>query len=581
VRPAGRPSRRTSRRLAALVLFVAACGGEPDEGPTSAVLITLDTTRADALSCGGAPPGITPNLDALARESVLYVNARTVAPITLPAHASMLTGLYPPRHTLRDNGLRALPASASTLAERAAAGGFQTAAFVASVVLDSVFGLDQGFETYGVPAAQHVFVGHSSSRNAAAVVDAALDWLDRRERGRPFLLWVHFFDPHLPHEAPPAFVQRARGHPYLAEVAYMDSEFGRLIAGLRSDGALDEALVMVVGDHGEGLNQHGEETHGAFCFDTTLRIPFLVRHPDGRRAAERSAETVSAVDVFPTLLAAMGLEPDETSDGRSLYRATIEDGRGVYFESYFGFLNYGWAPLTGWADERGKYVHAPRPLLFDIGADPTESSNLLADGRDAMRYREGLARVARGEPLTGGSEQRVGEGMVAELRSLGYAAASDAQGSVPGALAELELPDPHERVDELRALARAQGLLTEGRARAAVELLLPIARANRRNALAIQYLASAYIAQEQYELAVPWFELVLSTSADRADPHNNYGYCLERLGRVDAAIVQYRRALAIDPNKLEALRNLARALRATGATDELPDLRRRIRAIGG
>ncbi len=578
---------RSRRRFGAAVAcawIAAACSGEdaaPSGSPTarSAVLVTLDTTRADALSCSGAPPGMTPFLDAFAQEGVLYLNARTVAPITLPAHASMLTGLYPPRHTVRDNGLRPLPPSAETLAERARDSGYETAAFVASIVLDGVFGLNQGFETYDVPAAKQVFVGSAPDRSGEKVVDATLAWLAARDRSKPFFLWVHFFDPHHPHEAPQVFVQRARGHPYLAEVAAMDAAFGRLMKGLREDGALGDAFVAVVGDHGEGLTQHDEETHGSFVFDTTMKIPFMLRYPDGHRAGERSQETVSAVDVFGTLADAMGLEPDRGIDGVSLYRRLVASDRKVYFESYFGFLNYGWSPLAGWADEHTKYVHSSQPRFYDVRTDPLERRDVLAN-HDAESFRDALAAFGGGPALEGGGAT-VDEGMVDELRKLGYAAAGDMDAALPPPAAPSNLPDPHSRAAELRKLSQAQRLISQRQIEPALKLLQEVDRDNPGNVLALQYMASCHIALEDYAAAAAVFERVLSSSLDRADPRNNYGFCLEKLGRPREAIAQYRRALELTPTKLEALRNLARVLRNLGETDELPELQARIRAVRG
>jgi hypothetical protein len=236
----------------------------------------------------------------LANESVLFEQAYTVAPLTLPAHASMLTGLYPLRHGVRDNVWWPLSPAADLLAERARAQGFQTAAFISSLALDKSFGLDRGFEIYDQPPRQaHQSHSHFAERPAPAVVRAAQESLGARDRSRPFFLWVHFFDPHAPYEAPEGYGGTA-SHPYLREVAFMDAALGALVEGLRADGILDESLLVVAGDHGEALGEHGELTHGAFCYASVLRVPLIVRLPGGRRAGERSRALASVVDVFPT-----------------------------------------------------------------------------------------------------------------------------------------------------------------------------------------------------------------------------------------------------------------------------------------
>ncbi|MEW6073870.1 MAG: sulfatase [Planctomycetota bacterium] len=231
-----------------------ACGAGRSEEP-SALLITLDTTRWDSLGANGGIPGTTPRLDLLAQESILYDQARTVAPLTTPAHASMLTGLYPSRHTVRDNDVWVLPAEIDTLAELARRKGIQTGALVAALVLHARYGLDQGLEHYGQPELEELKGGRTTvQRPARQVIDDAIAWLAERDRSRPFFLWVHLFDPHAPYEPPPSFRGGAlMGNPYQGEVSYMNQEAGRLIDRLRDDGTLEETFVMVVGDHGEAL----------------------------------------------------------------------------------------------------------------------------------------------------------------------------------------------------------------------------------------------------------------------------------------------------------------------------------------
>lgn len=266
-----------------LGLLASGCSGG---GAHSVLLITLDTTRADALGAYGRLPSVTPHLDRLAAEGVVYEHAYTVAPLTLPAHASMLTGLYPPRHGVRDNGVAGLAQSAVTLAERARAAGFQTAAFLGAVVLDQGFGLEQGFERYDTPARS--FYGGPSmgyaERPAAEVAGLVASWLAERDKDRPFLLWAHLWDAHAPYEPPEALRQRAGGDAYLGEVAACDVAVGRLCAALAAEGLEDSTLIVVVGDHGESFSEHDEISHGPYVWNTTLQVPLLLRLPDGDKA---------------------------------------------------------------------------------------------------------------------------------------------------------------------------------------------------------------------------------------------------------------------------------------------------------
>ncbi len=384
------PGRRATAALALACL--AACGGS--DAPPSVLLVTLDTTILEALSCYGVRRGSTPNLDRIAAQGVRYTRARTVAPMTMPAHASMLTGLVPLRHSVRINGSMVLPESATTLAERTRAAGYQTAAFLAAVVLDGQLGLDQGFEVYDAPQTPSSVSEHLEARRPASeIVERALAWWEQRDRERPFFLWLHFFDAHYPYEPPAAFARAAGDHPYYGALAYVDHELGRLLTRLEADGALEDELTLVVGDHGEGLGRHGEATHMAFAFDTTLVVPFLVRFPDRGRAGEVSDALVSVVDVQPTVLDVLGLGAPGDVDGVSLAGGDPAPGRGVYFETYYGFQAFGWSPLVGWADEDGKYLHSSRPSFYALDLDPGETSDRIG-AADVTRYRRALEQLA-------------------------------------------------------------------------------------------------------------------------------------------------------------------------------------------
>ncbi len=565
----------------ALVLLAAAaattCSSDsedPDESAgapaRSALLITLDTVRWDALSTTGAPPGLTPELDALARESVQFLWARTTAPLTAPAHASMLTGLYPPRHGVRDNGSARLPTEAETLAERLRAAGLSTAAFVAAAVLDASVGLDQGFETYdGVERFAEQEGVHFARRDAAQVVDAALAWLAAQPPERPFFLWVHLFDAHAPYEPPPEFLQRAGGHAYLGEVAYVDHHVGRLRAALRSTGREDETLVVVVADHGEGLDQHGELTHASFAYDSTIRVPLLVRHPDGRGAGTRSDRIVSVVDVYPTVLRALGLETRGTTatalDGRDLLGAELAPDRGVYFETYYGFVHFGWSPLAGWADAAGKYLHSSAPLFYRPASDPHENRNLFEQEPDAARpYRRALEAVGTWTALTAErTADHAGPG-VEELRALGYGSSGDASEPLPAATCPTGLPARHERLEEYALYLRARSLAESREDARACELLREILVDNPRNLYALDQLGASLARLEHWDEVVETLTRRLGLGPGQASTHVNLGFALESLGSLDEAEAHYVRALELDPGHPTAAANLARLREPAG-----------------
>ena len=569
------------RALTALAL-VAVAGGcsRGGERPPNALLITLDTTRADALGVYGGPPGVTPNLDALAAGGLTCAVARTVAPLTLPAHASMLTGLYPPRHGLRTNGLAALPAAAETLAERAREAGFDTAAFVAAPVLDRVFGLDQGFETWDQPVRDTTAPGEFGARPAEEVEAAAERWLRERSQARPFLLWVHFFDPHRPWRAPPRFVQQARGDPYRAEVARVDAAVGRLVALLDRLGELERTLIVVAGDHGEGNGEHGEQAHGHFVFEPTLRVPLLVRHPGGLRSGEVEQGPTTVADVLPTIADALELAPPDDLDGRSLL-SPVPAGRGVYFESYHGYVYFGWSPLAGWADARAKYVHSSTPELYAPHAWPAERVNRIHERseEEIASYRARIAEVvsrpaleARGAPL--------GADLGGELRALGYAEATSAV-DLPGPLEETGLPSPHTRATELQHCDRALALAARGEREGAIEVLRGVLAANGRNALAREMLADQLVQLGRWDEALEVFEHLLETSVERASIRAGLGRCLEQSGRREEAVEHLRRAAELDPGDPGVLRMLSVALERLGRREEAALWRERLqRALG-
>ncbi len=557
-----------SRARAALaLLLVAAAGGcgRGDGRPRSVLLVTLDTTRADALGAFGGPRGVTPNLDALAAESVLYTYAHTVTPLTLPAHASMLTGLYPLRHGVRENGLWALPEEASTLAERARGAGYRTAAFLAAVVLERRFGLAQGFDVYDAPDAPAVeATTHPAERSGPEVVALAERWLRARDRARPFFLWVHLFDPHGPLQAPPELVRRAGGNPYLGEVAHADQALGTLLRTLRDEDLLDSTWVVVVADHGEALGEHGEPAHGAFAYESTLRVPLLVRHPDGARAGERDASVVSVVDVFPTLLEAMGLPRDPDADGTSLCGAGPPAERGVYFEAYAGFIAYGWSQLAGWLDARGKYVHSSRPELFDPRADPGETRDLVAERAGELeRYRAAIAALAR-RPALEARAAGVDAELSDALRALGYAGVGSALQRLPDPLAPSDRPSPASRMAEHRRALRAMELANQGRLEEAAAELALLAQAAPDDYFVLDRLGDALKRLKRYREAIAPLARVANEGPAWSYSLFTLGICLLETDRHDEALAAFRRALAADPGLARTVAAMLETLRRRG-----------------
>lgn len=530
---------------------LAACSSGDGERPRSALVITVDGLRADALGAYGRSPSVTPLLDALALDAVRYEEARTVAPLTLPAHASLWTGLYPPRHTLRADESGPLPAAARTLAELASDGGLATAAFVSLSTLDSASGLAQGFERYDAPA--HVERGMPGLRTGRSALDttrAALRWLRQQPADEPYLVWIELSDPLAPHAAPLSFADQSGGDPYLGEVAFVDQAVGQLLAELRADGRLADTLILFSGAHGAALGEHGEATHGAFCYEPTLRVPLLVLHPDGRGAGQSVRERVSLADVAPTLADALALGSLE-ADGVSLFTGAPPAERGVYFESCAGFLERGWSPLAGWIDSRGKYIACMQPELYDPHSDPSEARNQLP-AREALRaeFTRALADVAARAVLPRDAAPELDDELIRELAALGLT--PPAAPDLPEPHQLTDLPSPMERAHELRAQDHAATLLEQGEWAEAEPLLDSIVRANPRNVLAWEQLCAARAKLAQWNAARDALEARLRLQGAGARTYEQLGLCYEALGSSGAARTLLRTALVLDPQRAGA-----------------------------
>ena len=505
-----------SRRVPLLALLAATvatgCGGDAD-APPSALLITIDTLRADAVGAYGGRAGLTPHLDRLADEGILFEQAYATVPLTLPSHASMLTGLTPPRHGVHDNGYEVLPRAADTVAERALAAGARTAAFLSASVLHADFGLAQGFETYDCPDdSEQRATSDYPSRRASEAVDAAIRWLDQRDRDEPYFLWVHLWDVHKPWEPGPEFRSRAPGNPYLQEVASADAALGRLIEHLRDEGTLDATTVVVVSDHGEALGEHGESEHGVFCYDATMRVPLIVR-PAAADADERRGTRVetlaSVVDVAPTLLHGLGADPLDEVDGFDLHGA-LPEGRGVYLESYYAYRAYGWSPIAGWVGDEGKFLHSSEPEFYDLRDDPGEQDDLYASSGQIVRgYRDEIGRLVS-RPSLPPEEADISEERQAELRALGYAAVGTTSVELPHPLARSDRPSPRAQVELLPKMERAYSLLSTGQYAAAERAYAEILAQDRQNLWCSELYATSLLAQGRAAAAIPPLEAVIN-----------------------------------------------------------------------
>jgi arylsulfatase A-like enzyme/Tfp pilus assembly protein PilF len=504
----------------------------PAPSGLNAVVVTLDTLRADRLGCYGFRSVETPSIDAVAAQGVVFEQATATAPMTLPSHASIFTGLIPPKHGVRDNGGFFLEAERVTLGERLEEAGYATGAFVGAWVLDSRWGLDQGFDVYAdrfdLSKYRVVNLGTVQKRGDE-VMDAALAWLET-VKGRKFFAWVHLYDPHTPYEPPEPYASRYPSQMYLGEVAYTDHVVGRLVAWLKAAGLAGRTVLVLVGDHGESLGEHGERTHTFFVYDATLHVPLIVRTPWGDRG--RSRAQVSTVDVLPTLLDLLGLPPQPGIDGRSLARLVLDpsaqaDGL-AYAESYFTRFHYGWQHLRALRDGRFKYVDAPRPELYDLRRDPGEKDNVYK-----AHSRRGEELRARLEALAGSGAQAAPDKDALDPETLQRLAALGYVGGGPSVDPEAVLPDPKDKIGLFARIGEARAAAKDGR----------------------------------LEDAVATIRAVIAEDPGVIDAHTALGGWLRELKRPEEAIAAYKRALEVQPESEVALAALAEVYRAQGRPD--------------
>ncbi|MFM2246441.1 MAG: hypothetical protein RL071_2515 [Pseudomonadota bacterium] len=583
--PLPRPGRRAW--LAAALAAAPACDGPaPALSPPAAapsrpnfIVITLDTTRQDVLSAYGGDPAATPMIGQLAADGARFGRAYTVTPLTIPAHSSLHTGLVPPRHGVRDNGDAYLSPAAVTLAEQLKAAGWATMASVGAEVTSHHWGFAQGFDAYFDDLDPTAAAGNRwrVERPAVDVLNDALGWLAEPLRTKqPFFAWIHVFDAHDPYQPPPPYDTLYATRPYLGELAAVDAQLTRLVGALQAAGAYEDTWIIVLADHGEGMGDHGEGTHGLLLYDATTRIPLIVRGP-GVKAGHLDSSPVSIVDITPTVLAAAGLPVPADLDGRDLGpQLRGEAGpadRVVYVESLYGWRHYGTAPQRALVDPDHKLIDSTTPRVF-ARTDRAEAEDLHpASPQLTAALRGRMDVLAAGfAPLAGiAGEVSLDEARIAQLTALGYVV-SEASGQITDAVpfrGDLRDPDPTDPVlaaaDKARALVRARKLdealavvndaldrvPTQGDLlRLRVDLLLHLGRTDAAIAEATRLDAEAPSSQLKLSLAEIWLQ--------RGDPAQ--------------AEAQLRAALVIDPYLSPAWRRLLHMRHAEGDLQRLAPL---------
>jgi arylsulfatase A-like enzyme/Tfp pilus assembly protein PilF len=552
-----------------MVLALAAClgtrarGGPPERLP-DVVLVTIDTLRADHLGCYGYKQAQTANLDAFAASADRFAHAYTPVPITLPAHTVILTGSYPMATGMHDFSGNRLPADATTLATLLHQSGYRTAAFVSAAVLDSRFGLNAGFDTYY----DHFDFSRLDETNLDLMerrgdqtTDAALAWL-RDQSGeastgaaKPLFLWLHLYDPHYPYTPPEPYATQYRDRPYDGEIAFADAQVGRLFSFLKDKGIFENSVLVVTGDHGEGLGEHGEKTHGFFIYNSTLHVPLIIKVPGvSARVIEGNA---SLIDIAPTVLEALRIAVPATVQGRSRLgemqsRPSGDPARELYAETFLPLLHFHWSNLRSIQEQGLKYIDAPRPELYDTRADPGELNN-LATSRPAVAHElhaRLVSLIGQDSPGSGAPAQAVPTDpiLLARLRSLGYVALGSTYADPKGK----PLPDPKDRIQVYELFSEAMSDGQHGHYRESLQKLDEAEKADPRS-LPIQYLmALDYYRLKDFSNAAARFQSAIQLDPKFALATYYLGLSQAQMGALDAARLSFQHALELDPTNFEA-----------------------------
>ncbi len=558
------PLRRAFVASSLLLCLTLACG--QTESPRRVVLITIDTLRADRVGCYGAEHAHTPTLDALAARGVRFDTAISPVPLTLPSHASILTGLDPPRHGVHDNTLFRLSDEIPTLAERARAGGLETAAFVGALVLDRQYGLARGFDLYDdrMSLRRSGRLTGFAERRADRVVDAALAWLEGASDS--FFLWVHLYDPHAAYDPPPGFKAAFPDDPYAGEIAYADAQLGRLLAALDARWTDGRTLIVATSDHGESLGEHHEPGHGYTVYEATQRVPLLIRGP-GFPAGRVVEPVVRLVDLAPTVLGALGLAPLPEVDGLDLgplvagktSRGEVP-GRIAYVESLVPQFDFGWSASLGLRSDRYKYIRTLRPELYDLVEDPDELN-------DISRTRPALVaeldrvledRLADARPIR--ASANVSDDQRLQLESLGYLVPASSKGAI--ALGVMGGPDPKDMLPTVwKRRGEATALMAQGRPEEALKILESIQNGGWHIAITA---SQAAIAAGEAAVAERFARKAIALEPGSAYAHSILGRSLEEQRRTQEAAAAYRRAMELDPASAEGVLGLGRVAEAEG-----------------
>jgi arylsulfatase A-like enzyme/Tfp pilus assembly protein PilF len=581
-----------SRWLSLVLLFGSATAANPQKhvpvpkaGPRrpNIILITLDTTRADRMDFLGSDRGLTPNLDVLAKQGIVFTRAYSHVPLTTASHTTILTGTYPQFNHVNDFGVPLSP-RLPYLPDLLHHQGYHTAAFVASLVLDPLDGtapgFDRGFDLYDAgfklrPRGADRY--KTVERRGGEVVNHALAWLSQNSRG-PFFVWVHLYDAHDPYDPPEPYKTRYKSQPYDGEIAYADSAVGKLLDALREHSLYDGTLIAVMADHGESLGAHGENTHGVFLYDETLHVPLLFKLPANRDSGIRVDARAGLVDVMPTILDAAGLKAPPEVQGESLLPSTgrrdagATEDRPAYAETDYPHRAFGWSSLRALRTGKYLYIASPERELYNQETDPAETHNLAPESKavaqtlgsqlDAFRERtrQTLVKLAKPDP-----------DQMKKLQALGYVATDESKITK----SEVGGIDPKAKIDVSNLLHDAMFAVEDARYQEAVPMLEQVLKDQPGMAIAEMQLGTAQARLKNYEQALPHLQKAAKALPDAGNVHYELGLALFETGDWKAAAPEFELAVARAPRWADAHFSLAsvyaRIDRVPEAMTELDD----------
>src|SRR6266849_2825339 len=549
-----------SALLAGLFAMAYAALAAPTASP-NVVFITIDTLRPDHLGCYGDRQIRTPNIDALAADGSRFERAYTAVPVTLPSHSVIFTGTYPLLSGVHDFAANKLNPTQATLASVLKENGYTTGAVIGSAVLDSRFGLNHGFDFYY----DHFDFNRlqesnldEMERSGNVVADVTLDWLSKNYQ-KKFFLWMHLYDPHYPYRPPPPYSEEYKDRLYDGEIAFADAQVGRLIRFLKGKGLYRNTLIVLSGDHGESLGEHGEKTHGFFIYNVTMHVPLIIHLP-GKPATQTVADPVSLVDLMPTVLAATGLDIPSQVQGRSLLSALrgekIDRDRTLYGETFLPRLHFNWSELRGAENTKYHFIDAPRPELYDLVKDPDELRNLLPEKKAvAEEMRAKLAGLIR--EYSAGKELAEKTGLdpalMERLKSLGYAGFS---GGGDVTITNRDLPDPKDRIVTYELISDAIADSQHGRYPESIEKLKAAIKTEPQSVPAHYLQGLNYYRSKMFPEAVDELQKTVQLSPDYSLAIFNLGMAQAHAGLIDPAIATLQRALQLDSTNFEAAYNL-------------------------